>query len=72
MNLCDNMIPLLNARAELWSSSSRHFSQPTHDPWWKTDPRQIKVCSRHEAWRWNEHIGGVGKLPILLDGKWQR
>lgn len=72
MNLCDNMIPLLDARAELRASSSRHFSQPAHDPWWKTDPRQIKVRPGHEAWRWDEHIGGVGKLLILLDGKWQR
>lgn len=67
MWLCNNVNPLLDAGVELRSSPSRDFPQPTHDPWWKTDPRQIKVRPGHEAWRRDEDIGGVGELLVLLD-----
>lgn len=68
---CDINNLLLNAGTELWSSPSRHFSQPTHDPRWKADTRQVKVGPRHKTWRWDEHVSGIGELPVLFNSEWQ-
>ena len=68
---CDRINLLLDTGTKLWSSPSRHFSQPTHDPWWKTDTRQVKVGPRHKARRGNEHISRVGELPILFYREWK-
>ena len=62
----------LDAGAELRPGPPRHLPQPAHDARRQADAGQVEVAARHDAGRGDEHVGGVGELPVLVDGEGQR